>query len=973
MRIFAFVDPRSENATLAGATAVLARAEKRRLFGGDATAGENPHGRWSLAELYPDEADFLWLEAWARTLTRATLLPLLEGSVPERAGSRRLRRRSCLGLLLLFVTSEAGRREATEGQLWQVVAKRRFTEDVRRLLFVGGQPSSLFKGAVESAASDFRLRHVVGAVGIQRWMDTVYLQFGFTLQGFRRSLPGWLGRASTPVALDMLLRGEMTSTSFESLWGILRQLRDGRVERPYVQKALDVSPWVLPEWHDDLVRLALVRPDPTTPSEEDEAPPALLAPPRLVWNGSSRPDFRTALADFSRLDLTEDRYDLRIDGVFAVRLVRQRDGGYRPLVDGDLSLPADRPGVLATLHDGRGGAVLAEPVILWPQDQDVVVFALATGERLDDAWSRPMDVRRPHALLVASDLEVRPALRGGRAVGEGRWMLHFIPADWPAELSVHLDGECLWTPALRGCPEPEPPRWARELEVSYLPDLGGVPDRMQVELTHAPDVRVRYVRIQGRSVGFAPRLGTSTVTSSVDLLARRFSQRVEVRVGLERRGERVGVVRRLDRDMPGLFVMGPGGCRAWSPDRPLTVEEAASSVFRIVPPTRVGRELLPSREWAVLEGAAWVSRPGPRWAPIRGLSGLGAPLVLRHGVYHARTPDLRLAAEVHRFGCVREVRFDAGRGEIAIRLAGAIEHDAGRHRMRLWLRDGDVVEARDVGVDGDTWTVRHSRLAGGVRALMVAYRDAWLGGWWAPDWSRDLGEACSADPGRAARVLYLFRLPVLSARHRRAVRQVAHAHGPSFLEAWLELLAPRQASSAAELVDAWRGAVRDLFRTWRPRPEEAEGLVGGAFGAPLQSATRTGRETLWRLAEVDPLLFGRVLATWLAGRGFEAGARGMLVQAYCLLAGKGTRSEADEHRRTLSGDVVRCMSPERLRGEANPEFLERGLLPAARAVLAGTRPVARTDLGNLEAALFAEPFRRLLALHVLEWLAAPPR
>ena len=864
------------------------------------------------------------------------MLTLLEGTLPVTMGKMQLRPRSCLGLMLLFLSAEVGRREATEGWLWQVVGKRRFGADVQTVLFTSGQPSAQFKAAVESAASDFRLRHVVGAAGLQRWMDTVYLQFGFTRQGFIRSLPSWLATQSGTVAVDMLLRGDLGSTSFQTLWSALQNYRRQLMSRERLMLTMASSPWILPGWAPEIATRAVASARGGEECDEDAASrPLLVDSLRLCWEGMDAPEFWCDLADVSRLDLAEDSYDLRLGGVMVARVVRQRDGRYRATGDTSFRISLDDPTILATLHDRRGTVVACEPVVLWDQEDDVTVIDLATGERLGNAWSSLMDPRRSYAMVVTSDLEVRPAVSVKRAVGRGAWTAYRLAAPWPSEVAVYLDGELLWTPSCLQRVEDEEPDWAQAVQASYLPDLGGRPDQVQVELWHEEDVQVRFVRVQGRTAPLTHRTPTATTTGPVRLLERRFSQRFEIRAGVERAGERVCISRRLDLQVPGLVHLSDDGYRAWEPSRALPVEVASGTSFKIVPPLRVGRELTEAKDWAVLEGGAWVTKPSVRWLPLRGLSGLGGPLVLRHGVYNARTPDICLAAEVHRMGCIREARVSPRQGELVLTLWDAIEPDPTRHGVRLWLADGGLVEARDIVADGRTWRVRSTHLKRGLRAALVSFRNVWLGCWWAPDWSRDLGELARADAERVARVLFLFRLPVMSSRHRRAVRRVAQAWATTFLPIWLDLLAPRKGGAAVEFVESWMGALRDIYRTWTPTPEQASSLIGEAFGPVLHSKAHAPRETLWQLAAVDPLLLGRVLLMWVTRQSGAGVAGRVLEQAYCLLAGKGMRHEADEQRRTLTRDVVGCMFSDQVRYRNEETFLERGILRVARDVLAG--------------------------------------
>src|SRR5262245_36462721 len=79
---------------------------------------------WSLAELHPKPDDYAWLLLWAESLTPETSRRWLDSSVAFLFhDGNALTKRACIGLLLLFLEAEVGRREATEGELWPAVRR----------------------------------------------------------------------------------------------------------------------------------------------------------------------------------------------------------------------------------------------------------------------------------------------------------------------------------------------------------------------------------------------------------------------------------------------------------------------------------------------------------------------------------------------------------------------------------------------------------------------------------------------------------------------------------------------------------------------------------------------------------------------------------------------------------------------------------------------------------------------------------
>src|SRR5262249_8757523 len=133
---------------------------------------------------------------------------------------------AAFGLLMMLWISGCARREAEEGWLWRWIPKEAINDkEARRLLFTQEQPAPFLKELLEVSARRFKLRHVFGRAGVQQWIDTIFLQFGFTRRGFERRLTEWLARQAPPQAVRSLLDLEMGSASFRDLWEALRNYR----------------------------------------------------------------------------------------------------------------------------------------------------------------------------------------------------------------------------------------------------------------------------------------------------------------------------------------------------------------------------------------------------------------------------------------------------------------------------------------------------------------------------------------------------------------------------------------------------------------------------------------------------------------------------------------------------------------------------------------------------------------------------
>lgn len=245
MKIFGNIILKDRNTIRNAFIAIIAAAEHKKRKG--------LLYPWSLAELSPDNEDFHWIWFWAIGLDIDTASIWLSPGISFKFDKIVMPCQIAIGTLLLFLTSEIARREAEEGQVWAVCSEM-FSLDIKRALFDhNNQPSQLYKTTLEEAAKWLQLRHVFGIEGLQNWLDTTYLQFGFTYRGFKKRLPEWLAGQNTTQSIKYLLDPIHGSKSFKVLWDALRAYRASNITEARLCQIIAESPWVLPEWTNDLV------------------------------------------------------------------------------------------------------------------------------------------------------------------------------------------------------------------------------------------------------------------------------------------------------------------------------------------------------------------------------------------------------------------------------------------------------------------------------------------------------------------------------------------------------------------------------------------------------------------------------------------------------------------------------------------------------------------------------------------------
>jgi hypothetical protein len=289
------------------------------------------------------------------------------------------------------------------------------------------------------------------------------------------NLPQWLTKQNVPKAIRFLLEDkELRSRSFAELWNALKRYRRNEITAKRLRAVLEDSPWVLPEWHDDLVRKAKERPELLDPDDDREKPVdepvGILGEPLLRWSQPDEPGFVCDVLPLDGLDLLASHYDLRIaesrtDERTAVRLFLQSDGSYTDERNhSQLKLPCQLPERVLCLVDPSGEVVHTEVVQLWDPTATVNAFDEKTGKRVENADEYVFSPARSYLLLVAPGADADPAQPDWtRLPGSKPQKLIRLSLGWSREIVVRDEtGDEIWRPKLRGI---EPPRlqpdWAR--------------------------------------------------------------------------------------------------------------------------------------------------------------------------------------------------------------------------------------------------------------------------------------------------------------------------------------------------------------------------------------------------------------------------------------------------------------------------------------------------------------------------------
>lgn len=983
MRIFKDLASDNNYDTIEGAVAaIIRRAEACSL-------GASP---WSLAELRPDQEDFEWLCAWARQLQSGVARRCLEGGQwqifsTEKGSCPRI---TAIGILLLFFFAEVARRKANERHLWSTVNRGYFTERTNAVLFIQGYPTHSHQVALERAARWLNLRHVFGIEGLQNWYDTVYLQFGFTEQGFKARLPEWLAGQGQTQAIQRLgeFNGPLHSTSFQTLWSALLNFRRSNITETQIKALLKRNPWILPTWIEgqDLLHQARARSylgtatesSPPATDEKEELP--FLSQPLLRWEPPQQPRFTSEIINLAKLDLTEQRYEIILAGQRCGSVQRQIDGSYQASPT-ELTLPSTQPEMVAALVTLHGEVIQSVILRLWDANEDITIFQAKPGKRIPDAWASTLRPASAYLLLLASDLTISPAPSFYYKLHPGA-TLYYLGQGWPSETTVFLAEEALWQPFL---PASRVPSLSISPEdILVYPDerrsfsLG---EQIRLLITPPAHVEIAFVRVGGKPIDFAQQTPGEIVTDLLTLHPSIFSSPMDCSLELTLGLKSVTTLAPLPPVKKKVKILVVGAAifteQGWSivdTSTPLLSEKASRQPMTIFHYERFA--------WGITEDDRWIAELDAKPLTRLHLTGRGAPLILQRGEYNVLEPTVLLAHTVISRGCLAQIELEGKRRNrtLSVQLRQHIELEEGVHRLVWWDISGCIreiiPECGDIQDNAMWWLASVPPELTFPLALAISYEGKCLGSWWRDDWSEILHSLSGQDAATIAQMIRWLHLPLLETHALPAVQRFASMHPDTVLTSWMSDLPisispPHAANQSVSLSwrvedsdDSWLSVIRQVFRQWNAQAHTVQHLI-----ATLSENNQNPPEALLlaagQLLQVSPLLMGYVLKQWIEETGLPQWgkqlSRTLLENLQYTFAGASESEEFKQNERRLLEESVAKKE------NIDSAFVEKSLIWSAIQLFQG-RTIQDRERRNLATALYKEPFRRLLSIHLLRFI-----
>lgn len=174
-------------------------------------------------------------------------------------------------------------------------------------------------------------------------------------------------------------------------------------------------------------------------------------------------------------------------------------------------------------------------------------------------------------------------------------------------------------------------------------------------------------------------------------------------------------------------------------------------------------------EFGLLEGHRFLGRPPTGTARFQGLSGYGAPLILRKGPFNPLDhPDRRLFSSVCHQGVLKCVQLEGNRFQLVSRIPLSP-----KHFLLFW--DGDQLQRIPYQQCGEIPLPNPLVVA-------VGYGSAWLGSFW----TRNRPPQHQSNPRLAAHLMRWAHMPLLEYGSQALARHWIRGREFEFLSAWME-------------------------------------------------------------------------------------------------------------------------------------------------------------------------------------------
>ena len=781
---------------------------------------------WSYVDLRPDAGDSDWLRSWASHLQRGTI-----GEVQRRDQTRGDAGISvagnlydwqvALGALLLFAGADRIRQDAN-GEIWPIV-RGMLNPRAATLLFTNNNATGQLREFIKNGAIELCLRHDFDSDRIgQDWYNTFWLQVGFSYRGFYgdaimkgedSNLPVWLSghltgrQTSGTVAINLLLHDQsLHSSAFFQLWRAMAQFRRGERDDQSLRAVFTDNAWVLPDWHDDLVKCletkrSIMAVVPQLPLPFDTLDTDPIATPCLRWQGN-KPEFVFDFAPCCSLPSQDGLLTLHLKPqrlpASCRTLTRQKGENYALADPTPWIVPAQCQSVDAIVTDSNGVKVWQQNYLLWDGNEDVNIFALNTGRRLENTDTALMQATTEYVLFVDDDLGVfYEGSQGGvtqanlrrQGLTDTHAGAYLLPKGWSDTLQVRTcdDNLLIWQPNISSRANQQ----TLPATISLVSDEQRFDEPISLRVECHSGVTVEAAscsrqQLQRKIVQTGVCLLNGAMLSSTNPRLR-----LPLRLTFHTQGKpqtREIAVRLNPAGMLMRKQYSTEETSSWNvlPNNDLDVYTALHNQFRVFAPQRNTIDGYKGG-WTLWEGETPHGEVMRDWRSLPTFDGLGAPFTAYTGAESQEC--LLLSASVVDHGVIESYRISAhddGKRYLTIRLHQVLSSTQ-RLEIRWWDKwwQMQILRPSLPPLDRE-WTVPLLPSCHGEPfALAIALNGERLGAFWNAQWYNQNVLLQSSSLTDTARNLRWLRLPVLFPRAEQRIQQYIAQAGSLLEDCWL--------------------------------------------------------------------------------------------------------------------------------------------------------------------------------------------
>jgi hypothetical protein len=776
---------------------------------------------WSIAELKVSSDDIQFLQNW---LSSGAIVALRSASRPGSYSLDPLKGFSnsvVCGSLLHILFSEHVRRSGNEGNYWGCIRHLPWPEDIKYDWFgINGQPTSLHRSVLEQAAQAIRLRNAFDIEGTFQWFSTGYLQFGFTHKGFMARLPEWLASASfAPNAVVTLLNeSNRQSQSFQFLWSSLQDYRRGNISEAVTRQRMTVSPWILSEWHDEILKVAKKRAYLGTGAHATDSSGTsqhFLAEPRLRFDNEGQPFFETAIVGLADFDLTAFAYQVNIDNQYFTSIIRQVDGSYTSTSSESIRIPWQTQTATTSLESAADASITAsQSLTCWLADEPVQVFRQDGRRYLNpDAFgtrpSAPIWLLHPTSLTHSGALSIEEWTSP-----DGVWC--FRKVDPHTHSEVTFDGSTIWS-LDDACQKTDSDGAASSLVRAWCEPTTRGANHTILHVIAEEGAEIRWCRKGMEPVEVPARGGIINLPFTAEHL----ESGILLRFGLNYEGGNIRHRLRISIPFEGA-VWHRNGKFHTKDLKVLNSRDSAFTRIRIIPPGLEKSDSL--SDYSLLEGSRCIrSLCNDSFTPAH-LSGLGAPLNVFHGPFNSERPALVAAHAVIDGGMIHQVKISSDEIKIipvpGMALRSNLEFViwAGNSGLPMGLLSLSVEEAMAGSEGHAVWKSSNPVEDQSIYAVAVFFEGSCVGWWWnLRAWTHALRQCHDHDTARIyAGIIRILRCPILFNDTIPWITRFLVSFPSAVLSEWLsprcELAAPSGNIIHSEIspTEGWRRAVGEI-------------------------------------------------------------------------------------------------------------------------------------------------------------------